>query len=295
MTHILRKNKTFIIAALAPALIIYLFFVFYPIIRSFIFGFYEWNGLSAPKFIGFENFKEIFGDKVFWLSFKNNIYVVLVSVLGQIPLGILAAVALSGKIKGAAFFRTAFFVPMILSTVVVGLLWSTILNVRSGLLKIFLQLFGVASAPDLLGNPTYVIWTLCGVILWQFVGLYMVIFLAALQNIPTEISEAADIDGASEVTKFFRVRLPLLWETIASAAVLCISGGMRTFDLIYVMTGGGPAHSSEVMSTYMYNKTFAVYQYGYGSAVSLVIAVFSFLLIVISRTLLLRKAKEGGM
>ncbi|MDR3284445.1 MAG: sugar ABC transporter permease [Treponema sp.] len=295
MTSILNKNKKFMIAALAPALIIYLFFVFYPIVRSFIFGFYDWNGLSDPKFIGLQNFKDIFADKVFWLSFKNNIFVVLISVLGQIPLGILAAVALSGKLKGAAFFRTAFFVPMILSTVVVGLLWTTILNVRTGLLKVFLQLFHQTTTPDLLGNPKYAIWTLCAVILWQFVGLYMVIFLAALQNIPAEISEAADIDGASEVTKFFKIRLPLLWGTIASAAVLCISGGMRTFDLIYVMTGGGPAHSSEVMSTYMYNKTFAIYQYGYGSAVSLVIAVFSFVLIIISRTLLLRKANEGGL
>jgi raffinose/stachyose/melibiose transport system permease protein len=295
MTHIVRKNKAFIIAALAPALIIYIFFVFYPIIRSFIFGFYDWDGFSAPKFIGLQNFKDIFNDKIFWLSFKNNIFIVLVSISGQIPLGILAAVALSGKVKGAAFFRAAFFVPVILSTVAVGLLWSAILDVRAGLLKVFLQLFNITNVPDLLGNPSYAIWTLCGVILWQFAGLYMIIFLAALQNIPAEISEAADIDGADAVTKFFTVRLPLLRGTIASAAVLCISGGMRAFDLIYVMTGGGPARSSEVMSTYMYNKTFAVYQYGYGSAVSLVITVFGFILIAVSRALLLRKAEEGGM
>ncbi|MDR3170817.1 MAG: sugar ABC transporter permease [Treponema sp.] len=294
MTTILQKNKKFIVAGLAPALIIYLIFVLYPIARSFFYGFYNWNGLSAPKYTGLKNFATILTDPVFWGSFKNNILVVVISVLGQIPMGILAAVALSGKLKGAAFFRTAFFVPMILSTVVVGLLWSTILNSQVGLLKTFLHFIGFTTSPDLLGTPKTAIYTLCGVIFWQFVGLYMIIFLAALQNIPAEISEAADIDGATEVVKFFQIRLPLLWDTIASAAVLCISGSMRTFDLIYVMTGGGPAHATEVMATYMYNKTFAVYQYGYGSAVSLVIAIFSFVFIIISRVLLLRQAEKGA-
>jgi raffinose/stachyose/melibiose transport system permease protein len=263
-------------------------------VRSFFYGFYNWNGLSAPKFIGIKNFVTILTDPIFWLAFKNNILVVIVSLLGQIPFGILAAVALSGKLKGAAFFRTAFFIPMILSTVVVGLLWSTILNPQMGLLKTFMLFLGFSTAPNLLGNPATAIFTLCGVIFWQFVGLYMIIFLAALQNIPADISEAADIDGASEGVKFFKIRLPLLWDTIAAAAVLCISGAMRTFDLIYVMTGGGPANSTEVMSTYMYNKTFAVYQYGYGSAVSLVIALFSFVLIVISRKLLLNQSEKGA-
>ncbi|MDR2051825.1 MAG: sugar ABC transporter permease [Treponema sp.] len=231
-------------------------------------------------------------DSIFWKSFKNNVFVVAASVFGQIPLGILAAVALSGKLKGRSFFRTAFFIPMILSTVVVGLLWNTILNSQIGLLRGMLLALGFTNTPDLLGNPKTAIYTLCGVIIWQFIGLYMVIFLAALQNIPADISEAADIDGAGEVAKFFRIRLPLLWNTIAAAMVLCISGSMRSFDLIYVMTEGGPAHATEVMATYMYNKTFTVNQYGYGSAVSLIIAALSFTLIAISRSLLLKNSQN---
>lgn len=290
MTSIIQKNKPFIIGGLAPALIIYTCFVLYPIVRSFLFGFYNWNGLSAPRYIGFDNFHRILTDPVFWQSFRNNMFVVAASMLGQIPLGILAAVALSGRLKGRPFFRTAFFIPMILSTVVVGLLWTTILNAQIGLLRGFLLAVGFKTSPDLLGNPGTAIYTLCGVIVWQFIGLYMIIFLAALQNIPADIAEAADIDGAGEVTKFFKIRLPLLWDTIAAAAVLCISGSMRSFDLIYVMTEGGPAHATEVMATYMYNKTFTVNQYGYGSAVSLVIAVLSFTFIALSRSVLLRKA-----
>lgn len=286
------RNGKFAMLGLAPALLIYCLFVIVPIFRSFVFGFYDWNGLSAPKFIGLGNFAEIFSDSVFWLSLKNNLLVVGASILGQIPLGLLAAVVLDGKAPGSRFFRAAFFVPMVLSTVVVGLLWSTILNSQVGILKSLFAAFGSKAMPDWLGDPRIAIYTLCGVIIWQFVGLYMIIFLAALQNVPKELLEAADLDGAGEARKLFQVRLPLLRGTIAAAVVLCISGSMRSFDLVYVMTQGGPANATEVMATYMYNKTFTVYKYGYGSAVSLVIAAISFGFIVASRSLLLRGSKE---
>jgi len=292
MSPILQKNKKFIVVGLLPALLVFFCFVLYPIVRSFMYGFYDWNGLSKPVFVGFDNFKNIFADSVFWKALKNNLFVVFASIFGQIPLGIIAAVVLSGRLKGKGAFRTAFFIPMILTTVVVGLLWTTILNSQVGLLRSFLLGLGFKNTPDLLGNPATAIYAVCFVIIWQFIGLYMIIFLAALQNIPHDITEAADIDGANEVVKFFRIRLPLLWPTIAAASVLCISGSMRSFDLIFVMTGGGPAHATEVMATYMYNKTFSVNRYGYGSAVSLVIAAISFAFISISRKMLLRNAQD---
>jgi raffinose/stachyose/melibiose transport system permease protein len=285
------RNKMTIVLGLAPALVLYLAFVLLPIGRSFAFGFTEWNGLSKPVFAGLSNFVRIFTDGVFWTSLKNNIFVVVASVFAQIPLGILAAVVLDGKLRLSGFFRSAFFVPMVLSTVVVGLLWSTILNSQVGPLKAALEGLGAKTTPDWLGDPSIAMATLCGVIVWQFVGLYMIIFLAALQNIPEELLEAAEIDGAGEMVKLLNIRLPLLRPTIAAAVVLCISGSMRSFDLIYVMTQGGPAHATEVMATYMYNKTFTVYQYGYGSAVSLVICVLSFALIVGGRALIARRAE----
>jgi raffinose/stachyose/melibiose transport system permease protein len=285
------RNRMTIVLGLAPALVLYLAFVLLPIGRSFAFGFTEWNGLSKPVFAGLSNFVRIFTDGVFWTSLKNNIFVVFASVFAQIPLGILAAVVLDGKLRLSPFFRSAFFVPMVLSTVVVGLLWSTILNSQVGPLKAVLEGLGAKTTPDWLGDPSIAMATLCGVIVWQFVGLYMIIFLAALQNIPEELLEAAEIDGAGEMVKLLKIRLPLLRPTIAAAVVLCISGSMRSFDLIYVMTQGGPAHATEVMATYMYNKTFTVYQYGYGSAVSLVICVLSFALIVGGRALIARRAE----
>jgi raffinose/stachyose/melibiose transport system permease protein len=288
--EIIRRNKKYIIIGLLPALLFYTIFVLYPIVRSFFYGFYDWNGLSQPVYIGLKNFKEILSDQIFWVSFKNNIFIVVASIFGQIPLGLIIAIVLNRKLKGAGFFRSAFFMPMILSTVVVGLLWSTILNSQVGILNQILQSIGLEKlAKDWLGDPKYAMYTVSGVIIWQFIGLYMIIFLAALQNVPGEIMEAADIDGASEVRKLFSITLPMVWDTIIAAVVLCIAGSMRSFDMVFVLTGGGPAHSTELMATYMYNKTFSVSKYGYGSAVSLVIFVISFSFILVSRLLMSKK------
>jgi raffinose/stachyose/melibiose transport system permease protein len=183
---------------------------------------------------------------------------------------------------------------MVLSTVVVGLLWSTLLNSQAGPINALLMLLGMGfnQTPDWLGDPNLAIFTLCGVIVWQFVGLYMIIFLAALQNIPEELLEAASMDGATPAQQLWSIQLPLVWPTVIASVVLCISGSMRSFDLIFVMTQGGPANATEVMATYMYNKTFAVSQYGYGSAVSLVISVISFGMILVSRAGLTKKEEE---
>lgn len=278
------KNKKTIILALLPSLLIFSVIVVVPIIRSFFYGFYQWNGLGTPVYVGLQNFIDILTDKVFWGAFKNNLFIVVASVLGQIPIGLIIAIVLNKKLKSSSFFRTIFFLPMILSTVVVGLLWSTILNAQVGILNQLLNLIGLGKfEQDWLGNPKIAMYTISVVIIWQFVGFYMIIFLAALQNIPAEIIEAADIDGAGELHKLFKITIPMIWDSIMAAVVLCIAGSMRTFDLVFVMTKGGPAHATELMATYMYNKTFEVYKYGYGSAVSLIIFVISLSFILISR------------
>lgn len=290
----LLNRKRYIVIGLLPALLLYVVVVIYPIVSSFYFGFFDWNGLSQPVFVGIKNFREILTDKVFWQSFRNNMIVVIASVLGQVPLGLLLAVILSSKLRGARFFRSAFFMPMVLSTVVVGLLWSVLLNYNNGVINRLLRMAGLDSvAQNWLGDPKIAIYVICIIVIWQFIGFYMIIFLAAIQNISAEVLEAADIDGANPVQKLTLVTLPMLWPTVMTAVVLCISGSMRSFDLVYVMTQGGPAHATELMATYMYSKTFDVYKYGYGSAVSLVIFVISFSFIAISRTLMDRKSADG--
>ena len=284
------KSKWVIVLGIFPALLIYIVFGIVPIIQSFYYSVMEWDGLTEMTFIGLDNFKKIFKDPIFWNSAKNNIYVVAASVLGQIPIALFIAILLNRKLKGAKIFRTIGFMPVVLSTVVIALTWNLIYDSQTGLLNNILDAVGLGGlAQNWLGNPDLAMIAVCITIIWQFVGIYLIIFLAALQNVPKEIQESAQIDGASEWVMTWKITIPMIWETIVVAVILCISGSLRTFDLIYVMTHGGPSHATDVMALYMYDNTFQNIQYGYGNAVAVVIFIFSLALIFIITRLMGRK------
>jgi raffinose/stachyose/melibiose transport system permease protein len=250
----------------------------------------EWDGFTEMKFVGLQNFKELFQDALFWNSAKNNIFVVVASVLGQIPIALFIALLLNRKLKGVKIFRTIGFMPVVLSTVVVSLTWNLIYNTKDGMINQLLRAVGLDSlAHNWLGDTKYAMISVCVTVVWQFIGLYLIIFLAALQNVPEEVLEAAKMDGASEWLTTWKITVPMIWDTIIVAVILCISGSLRTFDLIYVMTHGGPSHSTDVMALYMFNETFTNLHYGYGSAVSVVIFFFSLILIFIVKKLLGQK------
>jgi raffinose/stachyose/melibiose transport system permease protein len=290
--HILQKNKLAILIGLVPALLIYLIFSIIPILISIYYSFMDWNGFGPMEFVGLQNFIDIAKDPIFWKSVKNNIFVVIASVFGQIPIALGLALLLNRKLKGAKIFRTIGFMPVVISTVVISLTWNMLLNSEFGFVNQLLKLIGLESwAQNWLGDPKLAMISVCITIIWQFVGLYFIIFLAALQNVPGEVLEAAEIDGASGWKRTLFITIPMIWDTIILAVILCISGSLKTFDLIYVMTNGGPAHSTEVMAIYMYEKTFSSMKYGYGSAVSLYIFAFSLLLIWITKMVLQRKSK----
>lgn len=289
--HLL-KSPWKIAIGIIPALLLYCVFSIVPIFISFYYSFMSWNGFSPMEFIGLENFKNVLQDSVFWVSVRNNILVVLASVFGQVPIALALALLLNRKIRGAKFFRTVGFMPVVISTVVISITWKMIYNSQYGMLNNFLNLIGLDFlAKNWLGNPDYAIVAICVTIIWQFIGLYFIIFLSALQTVSKDVLEAADLDGASEWQKTRYVILPSIKHIITISIILCISGSLKTFDLIYVMTGGGPAHSTEVMATYMYDTTFEGLRYGYGSAISVMIFVFSITLILITTRLL--KGKEG--
>jgi raffinose/stachyose/melibiose transport system permease protein len=252
----------------------------------------DWNGFGPMEFVGLQNFIDIAKDPIFWKSVKNNIFVVIASVFGQIPIALGLALLLNRKLKGAKIFRTIGFMPVVISTVVISLTWNMLLNSEFGFVNQLLKVIGLESwAQNWLGDPKLAMISVCVTIIWQFVGLYFIIFLAALQNVPGEVLEAAEIDGASGWKRTLFITIPMIWDTIILAVILCISGSLKTFDLIYVMTNGGPAHSTEVMAIYMYEKTFSSMKYGYGSAVSLYIFAFSLLLIWFTKMVLQRKSK----
>jgi raffinose/stachyose/melibiose transport system permease protein len=288
--HLLVRRKWPIVVGLAPALAVYIIFAIIPIIISFYYSVMEWDGFTEMRFIGLGNFKEALNDPIFWTALKNNLFVVAASVFGQIPIALFIALLLNRKLKGGKIFRTLGFMPVVISTVIISLVWGMMFNSRRGLFNGLLEMVGLGEwAQNWLGDPKLAMISVCITIIWQFIGLYLIIFLAALQNIPQEIYEAAEMDGASELKQTFHITLPMMRDSIIVAVILCISGSLRTFDLIYVMTAGGPGHSTEVLAMYMFDQTFSSTRYGYGSALSLFIFFFSLLLVYLSTLVLKRK------
>lgn len=283
------RIRGFITIGLLPALVLYLFFVIVPIFWSAYYGFFDWKGIGAAKFIGFDNYVEVIQDPIFWKAFKNNMLIVAASVFGQVPIAMVLALLLMRSTLFQRVIRASVFMPMVLSSVVVGIIWGYIYHPQIGILNFLLEGIGLESwKKSWLSDPKVSMFALMVPIIWNYIGPYMIMFIAALQNISPEIEDAAQLDGVGPVRKLFAVTLPMIWDTVKVAVVLCISGSLKAFDLIYVMTGGGPAHSTELLASYMYNSTFNVYRFGFGSAISTAIIILSLILIVGSQYLMKR-------
>ncbi|MCZ8523187.1 MULTISPECIES: carbohydrate ABC transporter permease [Paenibacillus] len=283
------RARGFITLALFPAVLLFSFFVIVPVFWSAYYGFFDWKGIGAAKFIGFDNYAEVLKDEIFWLAFKNNMLIVAASVFGQIPVALLLALVLTKSTLFQRFIRASVFMPMVLSSVVIGIIWGYIYHPQIGILNFLLDKAGLGEwKMQWLSDPKVSMYSLMVPIIWNYIGPYMLMFIAALQNISPEIDDAARIDGVGPARKLFSVKLPMIWDTVKVAVVLCISGSLKAFDLIYVMTGGGPAHSTELLASYMYNNTFNVFRFGYGSAVSTAIIILSLALIAGSQYLMKR-------
>ncbi|MFW5433008.1 carbohydrate ABC transporter permease [Paenibacillus apiarius] len=286
------NKRAFITAGLTPALVLYTIFVIIPIFWSAYYGFFDWKGIGAARFIGFDNFVEALKDSVFWLSLRNNMIVVAASVLGQVPIALLLALLLKRGTWFQRIVRSAVFMPMVLSSVVIGIIWSNIYHPQTGLLNAALSAAGLEDwRRAWLSEPGIAMWMIAIPIVWNYIGPYLIMFLAALHSIPAELDDAAHLDGAIGLRKLGLITLPLIWDTLKVAIVLCISGSLKAFDLIYVMTNGGPAHATELLASYMYNSTFTVYRFGYGSAVSTLIVMISLLMVAGSQWLMKKEQR----
>ncbi|MDG0875058.1 sugar ABC transporter permease [Paenibacillus thiaminolyticus] len=289
--HAGASKRIFIAAGLAPSLLIYAVFVIVPIFWSAYYGFFDWKGIGEMRFTGFANFVEALRDPVFWLSFRNNMVIVGASVFGQVPIALLLALLLKRGTWFQRFVRSAVFMPMVLSSVVIGIIWTNIYHPQTGLVNAALDAIGLSDWKRAwLSEPDIAIWMIAIPVIWNYIGPYLIMFLAALHSIPSELDDAAELDGARGMRKLASLTLPMIWDTLKVAIVLCISGSLKAFDLIYVMTNGGPAHATELLASYMYNSTFTVYRFGYGSAVSTLIVIISLLLVAGSQRLMRREA-----
>lgn len=266
----LRQRNTRKVAALflAPVTILLLVFIAYPIVDTFITSGYQWNGISADKkFIGLGNWQTLIADKSFWIAFRNNLVIMVLSICIQIPIGLALATFLDFGGKKLTIFKVLWFIPLLMSSVAIGFLFTYALATNGGMVSTISEWFGGGNI-DLLGNPKTALLTVIAVICWQFTPFYMVYFMAAFTNIPYDVFEAARIDGATRGQYFWKIAFPLLVPSMKSAAILSMVGSLKYFDLIYVMTGGGPGTSTELMATYMYKQSFKTFNMGYGSAVA---------------------------
>lgn len=261
----------------APGVVIYAAVIIFPILFSFGAGFTEWSGLGTPRLVGLANYARMFADPVFRLGLRNNLLIVAISVFGQIPFGFaLAYIIYRRMVRGHAFFETMIFLPITISAVVVAKLWSRIFSPAG----VFTQLLRILRDDprfvlSIFESRAFAIVPILFVILWMYTGIYMVIFLANLQRIDPGVIEAAVIDGAKEHQLLLRVVLPQMAGIVFTTAVFAIAGSLKSFDLVFAMTGGGPAHYTEVIAIYMYFNTFRFYNYGFGSAVSMTIVFLS--------------------
>ncbi len=271
-----------------PAIVFYFGVMTFPSIFSVLLSLTDYSGGSlfesgALRFVGFKNYMKVFSDQYFYISLKNNFWIVLVSVFGQLPLGFFLAYVLTrGLVKGRDFFQTMIYLPCVISTVVIGILFQTFFSSHGAWTEIMKWV-----------NPSYE-WTMNSqpmipvlfVILWMYTGTYLIIFMANLQKIDPQIIEAATIDGATEWQVLWHIIFPELSGVFVISAILAISGSLKSFDLIYVMTGGGPAKQTYVLSLYMFDKAFrGASDYPMANTISTIMVVISLILIGIVKTL----------
>jgi multiple sugar transport system permease protein/raffinose/stachyose/melibiose transport system permease protein len=248
-------------------------------------GFFQWKGYGPMEFVGMGNYTRMFADPVFHIGLRNNLMIVFISVFGQIPLGMLLAYILHRKmVRQVNLFETLIFLPITISAVIIAQLWNQIFSPVGIFTNLVRTITGNRDyIMTIVENKNWAIVPIMAVLLWQHTSLYMVIFLANMQRLPNSVIESAQLEGAGEWTIFSRIVVPMLGYVIFINSVLAISGSFKSFDLIYSMTRGGPAHYTEVIAVYMYNSTFVHQNYGYGSALAIIIVVFCIISILFAR------------
>ena len=280
------KRVSTYMAFVLPALSVYLAIIAFPIISSVGLSFTDFNIYkNLATWTGLANYIKIFKDPVFWFSMRNNFIVIFVSVFGQIPLGFGLAYLIYRKlVKRSGFFQAMVFLPTVISTIIIGILWSKMFSPIGVVPKIIQSITNNPNySMTIMNNKQLAMIPIGFVLLWVYTGTYLIIFLANLQNIDPNIIEAAQIDGATDGQIFIKIIVPQLYGVIVLTSILAISGSLKSFDLLFAMTGGGPAYYTNLLALYMYQKSFIFYDYGVGSAVSTVMVFLSIILVILIR------------
>ena len=283
-----RHKYRLIIPFLFPALALYLTFVVYPYLRSMYIAFTSWKGVSDNiQFNGLANFERMIADENFWNALGNNLKYLAFIPITTIALSLFLAFMLTQRVRFSSIYRVIYFFPQVMSVIAIGVLWSYVYHPTIGILTPLLrmlrleplfQVLGFEGVPVWMGDPRTALLSVGAVVVWQGAGFFMVLFMAAMQDIPDDYYEAAAIDGAKRWTMFWKITLPLLWETLRAAAIFSILGAFNMFPLTMVMTNGqrGPNRATDVLATYLYEQAFESSRFGYATA----IAVSLFLMVL---------------
>lgn len=293
MNKLRPKKLTFVLYMAVPFLL-YTFVVFLPIVLAGYYGFFNWPGGPNKTFIGLENYRNLLRDKEFYRALGNNVYLVIVCVIGQIGFAFIFAMMLGGRrIRMKGFHRTMSFFPSVLSAVVIGFIWTMIYDYNYGLFNTILRGIGMKDkVQPWLANEKLALPLVALPLIWQYVGYYLIIITSAMAAIDPQIFEMAEIDGAAGWKKAWYITFPLVKNALLVCVTLCIAGNMKAFDHIYVMTAGGPGTTTNVLAMYAYNTSFITYRMGYGSAMSIGILAVSLVLVGSTRLLIGKISKE---
>ncbi|MBS4206885.1 sugar ABC transporter permease [Bacillus sp. FJAT-50079] len=288
-SKVVRRNRLIAYTFLLPNILGFLVFIFIPVIASFAMSFTSWNGFGKIEFIGLQNYKNLLSDANFRISFINSILFTLISVPITLFLSVLIAVALNKGIRFVKVFRTAVFLPYVTATIAVAAVWQLIFNPSMGPINGFLTTIGIDNPPGWLSSPSWALVSVSIVYIWHSIGYYMVLFLAGLQGIPNYLYEAAELDGAGPVSKFFNVTVPMLAPVLFFTTIIGVINSFKVFDLIYILTGGGPGRSTHVLVYDIYNTAFKQFEYGYASSMAYVL----FMLILLFAFIQFKVQKSG--
>lgn len=274
------SNKKAVFIFLLPALVLFLTIIIVPIFMSVTYSLTEWDGIGKKVFTGFDNYKELFltNSDGFWRAVKNSLIFASGSVFVQLPISLILALILARGVKGERFYVSVYFIPVLISTVVIGQLWMKIYNPQYGLLNTVLRSMGLEQLTgNWLGDTKKVIFAVIVPVLWQYIGYHMLLMYASVRSISEEIFEAARIDGANGIQTALHITIPLMKPILKVCVTFAVVGSLKNFDLVYVMTGGGPAGASQLPSTLMVETIFSRNMYGYGSSMAIFIILECFL------------------
>lgn len=276
----MKENKKAPYLFMLPALIIYLSVIIFPVFYSLWISFQSGTGIGSMQFVGLKNYSQLIHDEVFWMSFQHTIIWIVLTVVVTTTVSLLLAVILNQKFAGRTFFRAFFYFPSVISAIAVAIIWRWIYNPQIGFINQFAKMLGLDFTQTWISTPSTALIALFVAALWQAIGQPMILFLAGLGGIPSDILEAASIDGANAVQKFFRITVPLMKDTFIMVISTLLIAAMKVYDIVKGLTDGGPNNATQVLASYMYNQVFQYNNVGYGTAIAIIMVLMMLIVII---------------